>query len=132
MTIVGGRSNPAFGRCTDTGLWRLWRGQWRLTCWLYFKNSAMLIADECAERAQVLTVHFIDMTGFIGHHFAHASQVHPLAIKPALPRCRLRLGRRQHVVGRGGKWCRNWYRLWERRVRQRRWVRQHGGLFDAY
>src|SRR5262245_8903775 len=117
MTIVGGRSNPAFGRCTDTGLRRLWRGQWQLTCWLYFKKSATLVADECAERAQVLTVHFIDITGFISHHFTHASQVYPLAIKPALQLRRLRLGWWQHVMG-GGEWCRNWYRLWDRRVRQ--------------
>ena len=35
-------------------------------------------------------------------------------------------------MGRGGEWCRNWYRLWEWRARQRQRVGQHGGLFDAY
>jgi hypothetical protein len=44
----------------------------------------MFIANECAERAQLLTVHFIEIPGLIGHRFAHASQVHTLAVKPAV------------------------------------------------
>ena len=42
----------------------------------------MLIADEYAERTQSLAVHFIEIPGLIGHRFAHASQVHTLAVKP--------------------------------------------------
>ena len=72
----------------------LCRGLGRLTRWLNFKNSSMLIPNECAERAQVLTVHFIDIPSLIGHRFAHAAQVHTLAVQPALQLRRFRLGRR--------------------------------------
>jgi hypothetical protein len=52
----------------------------------------MLIANEGAERAQLLTVHFIEIPGLIGHRFADTSQVHTLAVKPAFQG---RLGQRQ-------------------------------------
>jgi len=92
----------------------------------------MLIADECAERAQLLAVHFIEISGLIGHCSAHASQVHTLAVKPALQHWWLRLGQWQRAAWRGGELGRNWYGLLERRTRQRQWVGQKGGLFDVH
>jgi hypothetical protein len=52
----------------------------------------MFIAHERTEWAQVLTVHFIEIPGLIGHRFADTSQAHTLAVKPAFQG---RLGRRQ-------------------------------------
>ena len=92
MPIVGSRSNPTLCRRTCAGLRSLYRGWWCLTHRLHFKNSAMFIANECTEWAQVLTVHFIEIPGLIGHRFADTSQVHTLAVKPAFQG---RLGRRQ-------------------------------------
>ena len=76
MPIVGSRSNPTLCRRTCAGWLRLYRGWWCLTHRLHFKNSAMFIANECTEWAQVLTVHFIEIPGLIGHRFADTSQVH--------------------------------------------------------
>jgi len=92
----------------------------------------MFIANECTEWAQVLTVHFIEIPGFIGHRFADTSQVHTLAVKPALQHWRLLLGQWQRAPWRGGELGRNWYGLLERRPRQRWCVGQNSGLFDAY
>jgi hypothetical protein len=83
MSIVGSRSSPTLCRRTCAGVRGLCRGWWCLTHWLHFKNYASLIADEYAEWTQVLTMHFIDMSGLIGHRFAYTSQVHTLAVKPA-------------------------------------------------
>ena len=92
----------------------------------------MLVTDEFAERTQLLAVHFIEIPGLVGYRFAHTSQMYTLTVQPAFQLRRLRLGQWQCGAWRGGELCRKWYRLLKRRTRQRQWVGQNGGLFDAH
>src|SRR5262249_62364175 len=97
--VLGGGGGVVVFRSTCVGSRMLCRDRLCLTHWRpYLKNSATLIAHQFTEGTHVLAVPLIEVSRLIGHGFAHASQVHMLAVQQTFQLRRLRLGRRQRTT----------------------------------